>query len=164
MSTYESIVKTASVATDLADRVAGQFTKDLDDFVARVDEYLNESRESWSDFELQRMVVRLPVLLYRLSDGISRSALESEVAKAALDIMFAEKLIEADGRNAQERRARAELQLAAESSVVNIAKSVYQKLKAKTEHATALYEGVKKIMSARDTEKHIFGMEQKKRA
>jgi hypothetical protein len=164
MSTYEAVCQTAAVASDLADRVSGQFTSDLDDFVARVDEYLDSNREGWSDYELQRMVVRLPVLLYRLSEGISRSALESEIAKALLDRMYAEKLLLADGRTAAERKAHAELQLQAEASVVNITKIVYQKLKAKTDHAVALYEGIKKIMVARDTEHHVFGMEQKKRA
>ncbi len=152
---YRRVSDVSDVVDALIERVVQRHSSALDSFVARVEKYLDEKDEV-EDFELQRLVLRFPVLLYNLSPGITRASLESEVAKAAYDRIKSEYLLNAEGKTSADRQAHASLFAESENLAAIATKHIHARLKSKMESAQALYEGVKKIMTARDTEKQVF--------
>ncbi len=105
--TYKKICDVANVVESLVEKIVTRYVGDMDTFVHKVEKYLNESSEI-EDFELQRLVLRFPVLLYKLSDGMTRAALESEIAKIAVEHVKSESVLTLEG-TATDRRAQATL-------------------------------------------------------
>ena len=161
--THYEAVRAASVNADiLVAQVVREFAGPLNEFIDLCENYLNEVRDGvradFTDIDLQRMAMRLPILLYRLSDGVDRSAIESTVAKAAVDIVFDQNYLKAVG-TIPERKAIAGLQTSDETQVVELTKHVYNRLRGKIEHATALFDAIRKVMTSRDTERQVFRRE-----
>jgi hypothetical protein len=158
---YQQLSATADTADQVVQEVVAEYASELDAFVQQANDFLNDIRDGaeFSDYDLQRMVLRLPILLYRLSDGISRSALESDIAKAAAGRVRSDFLLTAEARTAAERSAMADLHTDGAWRLADLAKNVHGRLKAKAEYALGLYEAVKKVMSARDMDKNVFRME-----
>jgi hypothetical protein len=161
--THYDAVRAASVNADiLVAKVVQEFAGPLNEFIDNCETYLNEIRDGVRpDFDnstLERMAMRLPILLYRLSDGVDRSAIESTVAKAAVDIVFDTNYLKAVG-TIPERKAIAALQTTDETQVVELTKHVYNRLKAKIEHANSLFDAIRKVMTSRDTDKNVFRRE-----
>lgn len=158
---YAEVRKSAQKAEEIVQVVVQRYAGDLDEFVNNAETYLNKVRDSESqqfDFgSLERMCIRLPILLYRVCEGLDRSAMDSDVAKAAVELVKAQNYLAAPEGTIPEKKSWAELKTADEAAVVDLTKHVHARLKNKIEYATALFDGVRKVMSAHESEKQIFG-------
>jgi hypothetical protein len=152
---YQRVSTVAEAVDQLVEHVVQQEAGTLDALVRRVEKYLDES-DQIEDFELSRLALRIPVLLYRLSEGTTRASLAAEVAKLVVERAKAEALVVAEGKTAADRASWASLHTESESIAATAAKHVEKKLKIKVEAARDLYEGVKKIMTSRDRDKEVF--------
>jgi hypothetical protein len=159
---YDDVRTLSRTAESIVDEVVEEYSGQLDEFVSGVeavlDDWRDNPRNEVADRELQRMVLRLPVIMYRLSSLIDRAAIESDVAKSATKIVYAQHYAETEG-TIPDREAKATLATAEETVIVDLARHVHLKLKAKFEVANALFDGVRKVMTARDTEKQTFRKE-----
>lgn len=156
---YKIVQRLGEKAEGLVESVVQQYASDLDRFVRQVDNILDETRDGkrqLDDMLLGRLVLRLPILMYRLGSMVDRAAIESDMAKAVKSNVHARHYLNSQARTIPARNAEAELKTADEASLVDLSKHVYQRLKSKLEHADALYDGIKKVMSARDAERGLF--------
>lgn len=146
--------------------VVDKYAAELDQFIEAAESYLNEIRDGkrsgFADDDLQRMCLRLPVLLYRVSDGLDRASIESDLAKAAVEAVRAQHYLNAPDGTIPERKAYADLKTAEDAAVVDLTKHVHARLKSKIEFGNALFDAIRKVMSARDTDKTTFGKEMKR--
>jgi hypothetical protein len=156
-SKYDAIRDTARKAERIVNEIVDDYAAQLDEFVLAAEKMLDDRGEI-SDKALQRMVLRLPILMYRLSSLLDRSAIESDIAKAATKNVYAQHYADADG-TIPEREAQATLATAEETAIVDLAKHVYLKLKMKFETADKLFDAVRKVLTNRDTEKATFRKE-----
>jgi hypothetical protein len=128
--------------------------------VSKVEAELEERKE-FNDKTLNSLVLRLPILMYRMSDAIDRSAIESDIAKALVKNVRARHYQSASG-TIPDKEAAAELATQDESAVVDLTRHVYNRLKGKMERADALFDGVRKVITARTTEKTVFGKDKQR--
>ena len=156
-SKYDEVRTLSRRAERIIDDTVEVYAKQLDEFIDDVEQLL-DAKNDVSDKALQRMVLRLPVIMYRLSNLIDRSAIDSDIAKAATKNVYAKNYMDAEG-TIPDKEAHATLATAEETLIVDLSRHVYSKLKAKFETANALFDGVRKVMSARDTEKQTFRRE-----
>ena len=145
----------------IVDEIVESYSKKIDEFVYKLDTLLDELRSDKgkiSDATLQRAVLRLPILMYRLHDMIERSAIEHDVSKAASKAVYADAYLKATG-TIPDKEAQAELVAADEAVIVDLSKHVYKRLVGKIEHANSLFDGIRKVMTTRDSERNTFGKE-----
>ena len=159
--TYDSIRKLSAVADRIIGEIVETYAKDLDEYVSFINRTLDDIRDSrrkdFSDMDLQRAVLRLPTIMYKLSDALDSAALESDVAKAVLESIKSVNYLNAPEGTIPEKRAYAAIQTANEEDVVQLTKHVYQRLRNRLEHADKLFDGVRKVITMRDTHKSVFG-------
>src|SRR5271165_6627022 len=127
---------------EIAAQVYEAYTHDLDEYVHTIETHLNQGAEL-SDQELQRIVVRLPILLYHASSGLVRATLEAEIAKAAAAHLKAEMLLVGPAslvKTAVARAARADLDSEPAWRLVDLTKYVQGQIKCRIEHGTQIYE------------------------
>jgi len=159
---YRDIRKLAAKASGIVQEVVSRHSETLDKFVDNVDsmlERIREHNEKFSDDELQRLIIRLPILMYRLSDLLETAAIESDIAKAVTKNLQAIHYLQSDAKTIPAKRAHAELLTAEQEDVVELTKHVYRKLKDKLEMADKLFDALRKVQSSRDSDKMVFGRE-----
>jgi hypothetical protein len=155
---YDDIRALAGRASMLVADIADAYTKDLDEFVERVNEFLEGSRETSreiADSALRRMVLKLPILLYRAAEILDKAAIESSVAKAANTHVYSTYYLDTDG-TIPEKEAFAKLKAVEVGLIVDLARHVYNRVKGKIDAAIHLQDGVKKVMTSKDTDKNTF--------
>ena len=156
---YDEFRASARRAERIVDEIVESYSDDLDKYVDKISAWLDEVRDEkkeFSDKTLQYMAMRLPVLMYRMSDMISRAGLESDITKAATKLMRQQAYLGNSEGTIPEREAQTDLQLAEETVIVDLTKHVYTRLRGKVDHANAIFDGVRKVMSSRDNEKQTF--------
>jgi hypothetical protein len=162
---YALVRSTSKRGSDIVDEIVRGYSDDLDTFFETFDQYLdsikNGERDDYSDNDLQRMVGRIPILLYRLSEMVDVASIESDVAKAMRDNVVARNYITAPGKTIPEKQSYANVMTADETAVVDLAKHVYFRLKQKLEHGNMLFDAVRKIMTNRENDKSVFGKDRK---
>lgn len=152
----------SQLAWQVARDLASTYTADLDGFITDAESYLDDIRAGnvdISDDDLQRMVLRLPILMYRLTEGMMKASLESDQAKAILEADRAKALVGTSAKTGPERKAQAELVVADSVVVVDVVRSVQAVIKAKQEAAHSLFDAIRKVMSARSDDKQTFRRE-----
>lgn len=155
---YSSIKSSTAAAERIINEVCEEYTNDLDTFVAQIEEAMEKARATNDDIPdrwLSRMVLRLPILMYRVSSLVDRAAIESEIAKAAKESLYAQAYLNSTG-TIPERESEARLYTADEGAIVDLTKHVYTRLKAKIEQADKLFDGIRKVISSRDIDKTVF--------
>ena len=98
---YRDIRKLAEKASNIVQEVVARYSETLDKFVDNVDNMLERLRvhnEKFSDDELQRLIIRLPILMYRLSDLLETAAIESDIAKAVTKNLQAIYYLQSDAK------------------------------------------------------------------
>ena len=163
---YALVRTSAGRAEEVIDVIVQRYANDLDEFVSNAETYLNAVRDSdtqsFDDGTLQRMVMRLPILLYRVCEGLDRASIDSDVSKAAVEAVRSQNYLDAPEGTIPERKAYADLKTLDESAIVDLTKHVHSRLKGKIEAANSLFDAIRKVMSARDTDKGVFGREQRR--
>lgn len=157
---YGRIREVANGAEQLINEIVLDYSKQLDDFVDTVERMLEEirsgDRKDFDDKTLHRLVMRLPILMYRMVEIVDRSAIESDVAKAAAKLTYSQHYVKAEG-TIPERESIARLLTADEEQVVDLSRHVHTRLKGKLDKAEALFDAVRKIVTSRDNDKNVFG-------
>ena len=157
------VVRTLSAKGEaIVSEVVHSHSRPLDTFVDNVDAMLEDIRNhgaKFSDEELHRLTIRLPVLMYRLTDIIGKAGLESDVAKAITKNLQAVHYLRSTAKTIPAKRAHAELLTAENEDAVELAKHVHQRLKAKMDTADKLFDGIRKVLTSRDGDKAVFGRE-----
>lgn len=154
---YSDVRVLSHTAESIVKEVVSEHAKELDEFIVAVEAILERIRKDHgvvTNQELQRIVLRLPIIMYRLVDGVDRAAIESDIAKAASKLVYAEQYGKTTG-TIPERQATAELRTADENAIVDLAKHVHARLKTRMEVADSLFDAVRKVMTSRDAEQML---------
>ena len=155
---YNEIRALSRRGEEIVDELVEKYSTEVDEFIASFESLL-AGNKTISDTVLERAAMKLPIIMYRMGDMIDQAAMESEVAKAASKSVYAQAYLDAVG-TIPEREAQAELTSADEAVIVDLSKRVYSRLRHKLDYADKLFDGVRKVMSKRDTEKNVFRKEQ----
>ena len=158
---YDEVRALARRGEQIVDEIVESYSKKLDEFVDTLDKLLEQLRNDKgkiSDQMLNRAVLRLPILMYNLHDMLERSAIEHDVSKAANKAVYADAYLKATG-TIPDKEAQAELVAADEAVIVDLSKHVYKRLQGKLDHANSLFDGIRKVMTSRDSERNTFGKE-----
>lgn len=86
---------------------------------------------------------------------VDRSAIESDIAKAAVKSVYAQEYLGTTG-TIPERNALAELRTAEETLIVDLSKHVHARLKSKFDVADKMFDGIRKVLTSRDNDKLVF--------
>ncbi len=156
---YDQVRVLSARAEETVKLVVANYAKQLDDFVTVVEETLDK-RTDFDDKTMHRLVLRLPILMYRIVDGVDRAAIESDMAKAITKLVYARHYLEAHG-TIQAKQSRADVLTADETQVVELTKHVYSRLKGKLDKAEALFDAVRKVITDRGSERAIFGRDRR---
>lgn len=152
---FRAVAEVSSNAEGIAKQVSDTIMGDLNKLVTKVENWLDED-EKLDDYKLHRLALRLPTAIYRASEGVTQATVRAEIAKLAAAHVYDSHILEGREKTAADRKAGAELAAEGEELAAVLAKAVLADVKTKLDAAQALYEGVKKIMSARDTERTSF--------
>lgn len=163
---YAAIRASSARGEQIVIEIEREYAAELDTYVGLIDQTLNEmrngQRSDWSDGELSTICIRLPIMLYRLGTGVDRAALETDVAKAMIESVRAQRYIEAPGKTIPDKKAHAELAAMDEATVVDLARHVHARLKHRVESAQLLFDAIRKLMTQRQTDKEVFAREQRR--
>ena len=151
----------ADALEGVARNIINTICDDLDTLVAKVRKWLDQEDEI-NDYDLQRLAIRIPTVLYDVSTGLVRATLEVQVATLLADSVFNREFVDGDG-NVADRKAGAEVYAEDAQRAVIVVKYIEREIKGKMDQAEKLYEGIKKIMTSRDTERQVFGSEHKRK-
>lgn len=157
---YGETLRTADEIQGVAAAFIEQTCSELDDLVRRVKKYLDEE-DVIDDYTLQRLAIRIPATLYSVSTGLVRATLEAQVAALLVDSLYNNQFVAMDASVA-ERKAEAEIYTESAQKAAAIVKHIERTIKTKMDAAQSLYEGIKKIMTARDMERQVLGSESKR--
>lgn len=156
---YDEVRATSRELERIIEAITDEYTGELDKIIESIDALLDRLRDDKreiSERELQRLVLRLPAILYRLTELVDRSAIESDVAKAAHKIVYASQYQNAPEGTIPERTNTATLATADETQIVDLAKHVHGRVKGKFEVAMSMFDAVRKVMTSRDNDKQAF--------
>jgi hypothetical protein len=158
-SRYSEVRALARKAERIVDEVVDEYAGQLDEFISAVEEMLDDIRDGrvkdLDEPTLHRMTLRLPTILYRLTSMVDRSAIESDIAKAAVKSVYAQEYLGTTG-TIPERNALAELRTAEETLIVDLSKHVHARLKSKFDVADKMFDGIRKVLTSRDNDKLVF--------
>src|SRR5215472_7826465 len=90
---FDRVEELARTANKIVSEVVEKYAKPLDELVADVEETLRRLKENRTQIapgDLQRLVMRIPVELYRIIDMVDMAGITSDVAQ------MAHKLVQAD--------------------------------------------------------------------
>lgn len=158
MKGLEAIQRVQAVASEAEEfvlSVSASITADLTRMVDKAERRI-DADEPIDEYWLQRLALQLPIKIYKVSSGATQATVRAEVAKLAAAHVYDEHILSAREKTASDRKAGAELASENEELAASLTKAILLDVKMKLDSAQALYEGVKKIMSARDAEKPAF--------
>lgn len=151
----------ADALEGVAREIINTICEELDELVRKVRRWLDQEDEI-NDYDLQRLAIRIPTVLYDVSTGLVRATLEVQVATLLADGVFNREFVDRAG-NVADRKADAEVYAEDATRAVLLVKYIEREIKGKMDQAEKLYEGIKKIMTSRDTERQVFGSEHKRK-
>ena len=143
-------------------QVVAAHSEHLDKFVDNIESMLTRVREGgeqFSDAQMHRLTLQLPVLMYRLTELMDRAAIESDIAKAVKNNTNAIHFLQSSGKTIPAKKAEADLLTSEDEDVVELTKHVYQRLRHKLEMADKLFDALRKVLTSRDNDKSVFGRE-----
>lgn len=158
----------------VVDRLVGEASRELDEFVHTVKEYLDKIRAEsvkrkalveYADDVLELQVLKLPVLMYFAADYMEDWGLYSDVSKAE----YQEAYDEAAKVVAEQEGRVIDMELAGRNAaqvqewVHKVKTRVHSKLKTRLKYADEIYNGLRKVMTKRITEMGVFQREYAKR-
>lgn len=158
---YNEVRRLSLKADTIVMQVVAAHSDTLDRFVDGIDSMLEriQTGEQFEDKELWRMVIRLPVLMYRLTEVMDKAAIESDIAKAVSKNTTAVHYLQSTAKTIPAKKAEADILTAEDDDVVELTKHVYQRLRHKLDMAEKLFDAIRKVMTGRDMEKSVFGKE-----
>ncbi len=159
---YSSVRRLSLKADTIVAQVVAAHSDALDKFVDNVEMLEQRMREGTVQFEdkaLWGLNLRLPILMYRLTELMDKAAIESDIAKAVVKNTSAVHYLQSTAKTIPAKQAEADLMTAEDEDVVELTKHVYQRLKHKMDMADKLFDAIRKVITARDQDKATFGKE-----
>lgn len=152
------IESTGKSVFDITDELVSYYGGDLDDYVRLIKEGL-ENPSSFSDEELESLVVRLPELLYWVSSGVEEVGTKEDLCKIKKTEVYNEALkkISESGvkLTATEKTSLAQEECLYEQLILIAYTRAGRRLKAKLDVGMELLQSVKKIISSRILDKEV---------
>lgn len=151
------------VETDVAEviyqQVLESYMSKLDDVVIDIEKILkeieNEDIEKFSNEELEKICIKIPMLMYQIGGELERVGVKIDVSNAIKSYKHSDNLLRSTG-TVIEKKAKADLSIQNEDVVEIIYKRVYKQIDRKLTYIDSLYNSIKKVMSLRIKELEVF--------
>jgi hypothetical protein len=151
-SIKHQVEEKSEVLNKIVDQIVGKYSKQLTEEVEKVKEQLDK-RQALEDWEIENLVMRIPVYMYYAVEGVETLGIESDMAKAVKLEVYNMKYAQAEG-TISDKTAEAQNAVIEESLIEVAFSRAYKKLKTQIEIAEHVFSGAKKVLSKRmqDTE------------
>lgn len=159
---YDKVQELTRTANAIIDKVVKGYSGELDQLVKDVEETLRaikQNRTQISQGDLQRLVVRIPIEMYKMIDIVDMAGVEADIAKMAHKLVAADYYAKEKG-TIPERTKTSELKAGDEATITDLAVHAYRRLNRRLEVASVLFDAVRKVINSKDKEVGVFGREQ----
>jgi hypothetical protein len=156
---YDRVEELSRTANKIIDNVVKRYSKELDVLIGDVEQTLRLLKENKTKIgagDLQRLVMRIPVEMYRVIDDVDMAGVTADVAKMAHKLVDADYYAKEKG-TVPERKRLADLQAGDEATIVDLAQHAYKRLQRRMEVAELLFNAARKLVGSQDTELRVFG-------
>ena len=130
----------------MVDKIIGDEIKEMDKFLDSIKE-----KDNFSDEELEKIILRLTLLMYYAVDRLESLGIKSDVSEINNNETYSRYYLQGEG-TIPERDNQAELDSLEEELMEKAYYRAYKKLKGKIDAAEKVYRGVKKVMDKRKAE------------
>lgn len=148
----------SSYIDEIVDSITEPFMKDLDSYVKKIQDRLQDKKNPPTDSELDDYCLNLSTLIYFAGEGAERIGVRDGVAKTTYKEAFNTYRLSCRKGTAQDKTNTAELQSLKENVVSMAYSSAYKSAKGKVESATELLASIKKVISRRQDETKLSNM------
>lgn len=153
-NTKQEVITSSKMVIEIVNGLVSQYNSDLDDYIDGISDVILNSSERLTDYDIERMVLKLPLFIYYAGSGLEDLGAQTDVAKAKRAEMFNDAFINANG-TINDKNSQAE-QLVLNETIVEVAFGrAYKKLKSKLDTAARLHDSVKKIMNKRQSDNEL---------
>lgn len=154
-SIRHSVEDKSEVIDKIVASIVAKYTADLEDEINRAKRMLEE-KDKLEDFELENLVMRVPVFMYFAADGVESLGVEADLAKAVKLEVYNDKYVKTEGTVAF-REAEAGNATMHEAMIEVAFNRAYRKLKDKITMAEHVFSGAKKVLSKRMQDNDLAG-------
>lgn len=147
----ERVESLTAVVRDMVKSIVDEVCKDLDKYMAQIDEILCDKDNPVSDDELEDFTLILPSLLYLVSSRREELKVKEDVAKAVHKDVYNRVREKAQGTVADKDTA-ADLAAQSEAITVIVLQRAGTTIKAREEAAWEMLNSVKKVLTRRTVE------------
>lgn len=141
------IKKTAKQLEDVVDQLVKKYSADLDEFMAEIRDIIQE-RDSLTDFELEKVTIKVPVFMYFAATGLENLGIEYDASKLNKSQAFSKSFAFADG-TIHDKNAEAEQETMTEQFLEIAFLRAYKQLKQKLDVCENLCLSLRKIVGKR---------------
>jgi hypothetical protein len=149
MTTETEIIKTvkhnSKEIEDVVNIVVDKFCKEFDIYIDEVREKIE--KKDYTIYDLNEIILRIPLLLYRLGDGRELVGIREDVSRIVKEEAFNKIYLESEG-TAQAKKSQAELQTQIEELYRIAYNRAYRIIQHKADAGTRLLDSAKKIITA----------------
>lgn len=149
----------SKITRDLMDGIVERYSKELDELIDRMQEFIRELREGeideYNDDAMELDIMELSNLMYFAERHLAKLGVESDMAKSKKSDKFND-LIQRLNGTVQQKKAKAEQGIMDLQIVEDVYKRAYDQLKRKLEKADGVYSALKKVFSKRMLELEVF--------
>ena len=155
---YDAIDALTRTANEIVNNVVKKYSHELDELMTQVEHTLRamkEKKTQISHSDLQRLVLKIPALMYRMIDPVDMAGLESDVAQMAHKMVHADYYAKEKGTIVDKNRV-ADMASGDEATIVDLTKRVHNRLRRRVEVAGIMFDAVRKLITTQDKEREIF--------
>lgn len=155
---YDAIDALTRTANEIVNTVVKKYSSELDELMEQVEQTLRtikERKTQISHGDLQRLVLKIPALMYRMIDPVDMAGLESDVAQMAHKLVHADYYAKEKGTIVDRTRV-ADLAAGDEATIVDLTKRVHNRLRRRVEVASIMFDAVRKLITTQDKEREVF--------
>lgn len=145
------IDKNSEILNSIVNRLVGNYCSQLDQYVNKIKNALQDERNPPTDYELDLWAMELPVLLYFTGEGQEALGIKEDVAKAVRMELYNETRTAASGTVA-DKDSTAEMATQNEFLTHVAYQRAYKKIKLRMELGAEILQSVKKVISRRMVE------------
>lgn len=150
------------IAEAVYEKILTNYMESIDEVVNEVESIIkdieNGNIDSYSNEDLEKVVIKIPMLMYKIGGDIERIGVRIDVVGASKLNKHNVTLLESEGTVA-ERKAIAEGSVIYDGILENVYKRVYKQIDRKLDYIDSLYNSIKKVMSLRIKELEVFRRE-----
>lgn len=135
------------------------FSKELDELIKIIHDRVKSDDYEISDKELEKLIIRLPILVYNLNDLLMKVGIKEDLSKIIKQTNYNQAYIIQEGTIA-DKRSMAELMIKEETLLETTWKRSVKVISQKIEIAQDLISSCKKILSKRMNDKELINFSQ----